>query len=524
MSIIKKCIFCLKEFEAKQHGNKTCSKECSSLNRSKKMSENRKGKPAWNSGKTGIYSEITKQAMGAKNLNKKLTREHREKITKGLLTHYTDHEGPNKDRVMPIEQKRLISKSLNAIPEKEKLEINLRRANTGHITYWQKSQEERDRISLQTKHSLIKYTNNEVWEVLDSYGLKTLEELPRNDERSTFSGNQMLICKCGTQWAPRLADVIKGGTRTCGCEKSFVQKEISDFIRGFLGDVKIVINSKPEFMRSKELGIDYKQELDIFIPEKKVAIEFHGLVWHSRRPLHEKDQTKIYGMHRNKYLMCKLEDIRLIQIFEDEWQDKKDIVKSMIKNSFGLPDTKLNARDCKIKELNRPERREFFNSNHIAGDVGARKAYGLYYKNELVTAISFRNKTLTPYNNTIEIARFASKLFYSVRGGFSKLLKFAESWIREVGYRQILTYADSRFGSGKVYLKCGFDFKCRTKPNLFYEKGGIRESRQKHKKKNNPDFIALFGDTDTKQNHSKGWYEIYDAGSEVYTKQMSPKN
>jgi very-short-patch-repair endonuclease len=52
-------------------------------------------------------------------------------------------------------------------------------------------------------------------------------------------------------------------------------------------------------------------ELDIYIPKKKIAIEFNGLYWHS-------SERKEKDYHYQKYKKCKEKGIKLIQIFEDD--------------------------------------------------------------------------------------------------------------------------------------------------------------------------------------------------------------
>ncbi|HDK25997.1 MAG TPA: hypothetical protein ENG48_02745, partial [Candidatus Atribacteria bacterium] len=78
----------------------------------------------------------------------------------------------------------------------------------------------------------------------------------------------------------------------------------------------------------KDLSIDYIQnvkniipplEIDIYIPEKKIAVEYNGLYWHSEKAGKDKNY------HLNKLKLCSEKDIRLIQIFEDEWLFKQDI-------------------------------------------------------------------------------------------------------------------------------------------------------------------------------------------------------
>jgi hypothetical protein len=87
------------------------------------------------------------------------------------------------------------------------------------------------------------------------------------------------------------------------------------------------------------------KELDIYIPSHSLAIEFNGLYWHSE--LNGKDKN----YHLNKTIKCKEQDIQLIHIFEDEWLDKQDIIKNIIKIKLRLIEEKVYGRKCVIKEL-----------------------------------------------------------------------------------------------------------------------------------------------------------------------------
>jgi len=70
------------------------------------------------------------------------------------------------------------------------------------------------------------------------------------------------------------------------------------------------------------------KELDIYLPEKKLAFEFDGLYWHSEMFL-----PKDY--HKNKTNSCESKGVQLIHIFEDDWLYKQDIVKSRISSLIG---------------------------------------------------------------------------------------------------------------------------------------------------------------------------------------------
>jgi uncharacterized DUF497 family protein len=70
--------------------------------------------------------------------------------------------------------------------------------------------------------------------------------------------------------------------------------------------------------------IIYPLEVDIYIPSKKVAIEINGLYWHS-----EKSGNKLKDYHLNKTDLCEKEGIRLVHIFDDEWNsvtEKRELI------------------------------------------------------------------------------------------------------------------------------------------------------------------------------------------------------
>ena len=188
-------------------------------------------------------------------------------------------------------------------------------------------------------------------------------------------------------------------------------------------------------------------ELDIVIPDKKIAIEYNGIYWHSER------RGKDRHYHLNKYNRCKDAGYRLIQVWENEWTLKKDIVKSIILSAIGIYDRKLHGRNCGVTEVSPQDAREFYEENHIQGFKGG-KHQGLRHRGELVSLLTI-NKI-----NILE--RFATKKNVKVHGAFSKLLKsFGD-------IDGLITFADLRYFTGGVYEMYGFDYQYISKPNYFY--------------------------------------------------------
>lgn len=197
-----------------------------------------------------------------------------------------------------------------------------------------------------------------------------------------------------------------------------------------------------------------------------------------------------------------------IIFFKDEWIKNREIVLSMLTQRVGRVSKKLGARKCVVKEVAHSEEKQFLNDSHLSGYVRSKKAWGLYYNNELVSLISIRTPFTKKHIGSVEIARFASKKDMVVVGGLSKLLKSVKTWSKNNDYKSILTYADLRIGEGKSYEKVGFRFDGRTTLNYFYTDGFNRYNRFK--------FRAQNGMTEKEYAASKGVHRIYGPGSNRY--------
>jgi hypothetical protein len=376
----------------------------------------------------------------------------------------------------------------------------------------EKIEEKRDLTRLcRSCSKLQNLTNIQALEILNSLKIEPLFNLPQNEDLFASKAQQTFKCHCGKEFETKLHKLLGKEIKSCGCTRSSPEIELHSFLLTLgIPEDEIKINTKPDFMQGLQL--------DLYLPKYQFALEYHGLAHHSERPIfEEKNIQRVKTIHYTKYKLCKANNVQLFQIFEDEWRDKREILESMIRQRLGKVETKIYARDCKIVEVGASDRVEFFSKNHISGDVRVNKAYGLVDPSKnLVLVISFRKPFAEKVENTIEIARLASCKNLVVVGGFQKILKHCLAELKDIGFERILTYADCRFGSGKVYEIAGFGYITHLKPNYFYEKEGIREGRFKHRKNNDLKFIEEYGDTERKQNNNLEWYAIYDAGNEKY--------
>jgi transposase-like protein len=248
-------------------------------------------------------------------------------------------------------------------------------------------------------------------------------------------------------------------------------------------------------------------ELDIVNIDKKIAIEYCGLYWHS-----EASSGKKKNYHKNKYLMCKEKGYKLVTIFESDNMEK---VKNLLLKLFGKT-IKIGARNTTLKALTPTIAGSFHKEHHLHSSVGAAHHYGLYQGEELVMAASFgKNRFSDKYE--YECTRITSHSKYTVVGGVSKLIA---NFIKLQNPQSIITFADLRFGDGNVYPKCGFEFVGLTDPNYWYWKKNTsllysRVKFQKHKLK---DLLDFFDPTKTEFENmlENDWDRVWDCGNGKY--------
>lgn len=82
------------------------------------------------------------------------------------------------------------------------------------------------------------------------------------------------------------------------------------------------------------------QELDIYIPELKLAIEFNGTYWHNCKDMTHKDY------HLNKSLLCRDNGIRLIHIYQfEDFEKQKQLLKDLLLGQDNYPKNDFNKNN-----------------------------------------------------------------------------------------------------------------------------------------------------------------------------------
>lgn len=151
--------------------------------------------------------------------------------------------------------------------------------------------------------------------------------------------NDLIFVKCSAcgEYSPirlgcifdfNTSELINNGfhlCRRCCHTASSYEQEIADFVSTFYSG-QCVRNTR---------GIISPLELDLYYPEKKIAIEFNGDYWHD-------ENHKPENYHYNKFYKCLESGIILVSIFNYYWHKDNDSIKEYLFDLFNNNENSLS--------------------------------------------------------------------------------------------------------------------------------------------------------------------------------------
>ena len=248
-------------------------------------------------------------------------------------------------------------------------------------------------------------------------------------------------------------------------QSSLFETKVIDYIKSIYSG-KVIANTR---------DILKPYELDVYIPDKHIAIECNGTFWHDAE-----HKNKTYHIDKSK--VCKDMGIRLIHIYEWEWSNYPDKIKQLLNISLGSV-SKIYARQCEIRLISNQEAKPFNDATHLQGHRNAQVTYGLFYKDMLVQLMSFSK---TRYNRNLkndnewEIIRGCPGSNNIVIGGVSKLFKH---FVTDYTPSKVFSYCDFNKFGGNSYLALGMSFIGYTGPNKWWLINGTAIERNPKKYK-----------------------------------------
>jgi len=141
--------------------------------------------------------------------------------------------------------------------------------------------------------------------------------------------------------------------------RSSEENEIVNFLQ---------LNGITNIIRNTRSLLPSRKEIDIYLPDYNIAIEYNGVYWHHEDITHI---TRSY--HAEKFKECERLGIQLITIFSNFWKSKNEIVKNILKSKLKLQTTSVYARKCNITEVSSVNRTTNNQRYRIVENLGLRQ-------------------------------------------------------------------------------------------------------------------------------------------------------
>lgn len=450
MNVTLKCENCKNEFitEFKHRDKKFCSRDCYFVYARNHKLLGKEKDPNVREERTCI--ECGNIFIERKKYERKLCSDECRKIW---------NEKNNEFRINKSKESLIEKHGVDSLFKKKEFQLNVKKQflKKYGVSHPMEKKEFVDKL----KNTIRKNHIPKLIERLEKNNIVLLDEYINNKEGHTSRTYNFQCIKCDNVFSSTLL----GSGKTPICRKCYPitkNSKVETIIKDFLNDNNIThIDSDRKILNGKEI--------DILLPDYNIGLEINGNYYHS-----EIHGEKERNYHINKTIESNNKNIRLIHIFEDEIINKKEITLSRLKNLLGLTENKIFARKCELRIVDKKTSTIFLENNHIQGDSIDKIRIGLYYRDELVSLMTFGNKRKVLGNKTkdiqqYELVRFCNKINTNVVGSFSKLLK---NFIKTHNPKSITTYADIRWSGitskNTVYQKNGFNYVDKTPPNYWY--------------------------------------------------------
>lgn len=309
-------------------------------------------------------------------------------------------------------------------------------------------------------------------------------------------------CEKGHEWNARVVDRHRFGCPECNASNfvSAFEKDVAAYISSLLpkGSVQTTVR------RFRSSGVN---ELDIYVPHLNVAVEANGVFYHSER-------FRAPDYHSSKATACASLGIQLVQVWQDDWAERRTVVERMLARKMGVSnERRISARKTTPEMVDAKEARSFLEENHIQGASSATYYLGLRDGSGTLVAVMALKKTGAV--GVLRLERYATDSI--LPGGHSKLVSFAE---REVdGWDRLITFADNEVSDGSLYEKTGWVRDGEVRPDYRYLVGSKRVHKFNYRLarfRSDPALEYREGLTERELASLNGLVRVWDSGKVRY--------
>lgn len=264
-------------------------------------------------------------------------------------------------------------------------------------------------------------------------------------------------------------------------------------------------------------NIEYEREFPIgsFSYDFKVnntLIELNPYATHNSTWGIRNNPPKSSNYHKQKSKLATDNGYFCIHMFD--WDDQNKIIQ-MLKNK-----QRIYARECTIKEISVTDAADYLNKNHLQGYAKDKIRLGLFYKDQLVSLMTFG----TPrYNKKYEYELIRYCTTAKVVGGAEKLFNH---FIKQFLVTSVISYCDLSKFVGNVYEKLGFTLLRKSRPSKHWYNAKTKQHITDNLLRQRG-FDQLFkanygkGTSNEQLMLENGFVEIYDCGQATYVWQAN---
>lgn len=255
-------------------------------------------------------------------------------------------------------------------------------------------------------------------------------------KRGEFGTDYLLEVECEknhitqTNWS--YLYYLKRFCSRCKPKTSKPEKEIMEFLTS-LG-IKVEQHNR-EILNGKEL--------DLYLPEYRLAIEYNGLYWHSDCCVSDRYR------HFKKHETCLRKNIGLITIWQNEWETRKEAVKNIILNRIQKL-KKISLTKYTLETIEYVEAFKFMETNHVFSITELDRSVALKdFNGNVLSVISYSVEKCS----RIKLVGFCDLLGCKIQGSFPKLLI---KLIEVEKPKGIISFVDRRYFTENILVRNGF--------------------------------------------------------------------
>lgn len=260
-----------------------------------------------------------------------------------------------------------------------------------------------------------KYFTNEIF--LDKFQQK--HDITKYDfSKLEYKGSHKevtIICNVHgefTRKAYRVLQAVHACPICATTAKSYPETQITDYIKSICPDIEIIRSYRPFWLNGKEL--------DLFLPEYNLAIEYNGSTFHHSTLgissfLDNTYKDKNY--HYNKWKLCNDNNINLLSIYDFYWlQDSyQELYKRKLREYLKII-SEVSLLDCtlKLNSLSIKDIKCFHltnNTRHFTNIRSIKKSFEFYFNDKLICSI-LEFKDYSCFSSTVPITIESLKNMY----------------------------------------------------------------------------------------------------------------